>query len=164
MKERSKSAVKTELKTSPVSAFTEKDFEMYRKTDRKSENRQTYRKCRESSNGQSPPSSNNAKNSSKHEKKLEKAGQPEAGDKITIYAPIDDTIFAAPPPINYKQLATEAIRSDCHKHGYLVENTIGEGAYAKVKLAEVTPQKMLRIPDMAEYADYEGTLKVSDAT
>lgn len=80
-------------------------------------------------------------------------------DKPQKKSKADDNIFASNPR-NFNQLTASVIRADCLKHGYKVEKTIGEGAYAKVKLAEVLPSKMARNPEMAEFADDDGILKV----
>ena len=41
-----------------------------------------------------------------------------------------------------------------------IDKTVGEGAYAKVKLADVLPSKMARNADLADNADNDGNLKV----
>ncbi|XP_045172121.2 uncharacterized protein LOC123534106 [Mercenaria mercenaria] len=71
-----------------------------------------------------------------------------------------ESIFITPPR-NFSEIAADVIRADCIKRGYHIGKTIGEGAYAKVKLAEVLPSKIARFPDMAEHADNEGNLKVA---
>ena len=65
-----------------------------------------------------------------------------------------------PPRRLYNQISSETIASDCSAHGYTVIKTIGAGAYAKVKLAEATPSKLARNPDLAEHADDDGNVKV----
>ena len=62
-----------------------------------------------------------------------------------------DSIFKAPAR-NYKEIAEDVIRADCMNHGYRIEKTIGEGAYAKVKLAEVLPSKIARNEKLADVA------------
>jgi ribosomal protein L22 len=65
------------------------------------------------------------------------------------------------PPCNFNEIVADVIHADCYNHGYRIEKTIGEGAYAKVKLAEVLPSKLARLPDMDSHIDHEGNLKVS---
>ena len=52
-----------------------------------------------------------------------------------------------------KEISRDIIRADCMNHGYRLEKTIGEGAYAKVKSAEVLPSKLARNETLAELAE-----------
>lgn len=64
-------------------------------------------------------------------------------------------------PENTKLRASDVIRSECLNHGYRLEdNTLGEGAYAKVKLAEVLSGKLARNKIMAEIVDEMGDFEV----
>ncbi|XP_060582113.1 serine/threonine-protein kinase MARK1-like isoform X2 [Ruditapes philippinarum] len=65
------------------------------------------------------------------------------------------------PPCNFNEIVADVIHADCYNHGYRIEKTIGEGAYAKVKLAEALPSKLARLPDMDSHIDHEGNLKVA---
>lgn len=78
-------------------------------------------------------------------------------------SPRKDSIFVTPPR-NFSAIDADVIHADCMNHGYRIEKIIGEGAYAKVKLAEVLQSKLARNPDMAEQADYDGNLKVNLVT
>ena len=61
-----------------------------------------------------------------------------------------------------KEISKDIIRADCMNHGYRVEKSIGEGAYAKVKSAEVLPAKLARNQTLAELAEETETyLQVS---
>lgn len=75
-------------------------------------------------------------------------------------SPRKDSLFVTPPR-NFSAIDADVIRADCMNHGYRIEKVIGEGAYAKVKLAEVLQSKLARNPSMAEQADYDGNLKVN---
>ncbi|KAJ8312732.1 hypothetical protein KUTeg_010105 [Tegillarca granosa] len=60
-----------------------------------------------------------------------------------------------------KELSSEIIKADCLNHGYRLIRTLGEGAYAKVKLAEVMPSKLARNEAMSELAADTGELQVA---
>lgn len=152
MKKIKNTSKRTEVKASPVMTFTEKDFKKYLQNPQKPQPKHTIRYCYLNSK------TRNENNSSRNDNKPENE-KPEAADKATSNSEKETSVFANPEK-NLSQLAAEVIRADCLKHGYLVGNTIGEGAYAKVKLAEVIPSKMARMPDMTDFADYEGSLKV----
>lgn len=58
------------------------------------------------------------------------------------------------------EVTGELVKADCMNHGYRIISDIGEGAYAKVKLAEVLPSKLARNQIMADAAEQSGELKV----
>ena len=61
-----------------------------------------------------------------------------------------------------KEISKDIIRADCMNHGYRIEKSVGEGAYAKVKSAEVLPAKLARNETLAELAeDIETYLQVT---
>lgn len=61
---------------------------------------------------------------------------------------------------NPKELSNEIIKADCMNHGYRLDGTIGEGAYAKVKLAHILAGKLARNPTMSDIVEESGELKV----
>lgn len=144
--------MRKEVQASTVITFTEKEFQQYRKPHKR-RIKHTERHCcsRCSENKTKSDSNNSSRNEKTHESQRKTEKQTSTNQ---------DTIFTNHYRNNFDYLKSEVIRADCMSHGYKVEKTIGEGAYAKVKLAEVMPSKMARIPEMADYADYEGTLKV----
>ncbi|KAK3083089.1 hypothetical protein FSP39_013688 [Pinctada imbricata] len=58
-------------------------------------------------------------------------------------------------------VSAETVKKDLMNHGYRVIRTIGEGAYAKVKLAEVMASKIARVEAMGELTNDEGELQVA---
>lgn len=74
-------------------------------------------------------------------------------------SPRKESIFVTPPR-DPKDVAEDVIHADCMNHGYRVERTVGEGAYAKVKLAEVLTSKLARNLEMCEHVDNDGNCKV----
>lgn len=62
---------------------------------------------------------------------------------------------------NPKEISAEIIKADCMNHGYRLDGTIGEGAYAKVKLAHILAGKLARNRNMSEIVEESGELKVS---
>ncbi|KAL4224236.1 hypothetical protein ACF0H5_017689 [Mactra antiquata] len=75
-------------------------------------------------------------------------------------SPRKESIFITPTR-DYTDISEDVIHADCFNHGYRVEKTVGEGAYAKVKLAEVLTSKLARNPSMCEHVDTEGNFKVA---
>lgn len=63
-------------------------------------------------------------------------------------------------PRSNKEISSDVIRADCMNHGYRLGKTIGEGAYAKVKLAEVLPAKLARNQTLADLAEETDCLQV----
>ena len=74
-------------------------------------------------------------------------------------APKKQSIFVYDPR-HQKEVASDVIRADCTNHGYMLDKTVGEGAYAKVKLAEVLPAKLARNQTLADIAEETGNLQV----
>ena len=72
------------------------------------------------------------------------------------------SIFVSEPR-SHKEVVSDVIWADCMNHGYKLEKSIGEGAYAKVKLAEVLPAKLARNQTLAEIAEETGVLQVIHA-
>ncbi|ESO97941.1 hypothetical protein LOTGIDRAFT_103379 [Lottia gigantea] len=69
------------------------------------------------------------------------------------------SVFVNKQP-DHRELASEIIRSDCINKGYRVVKSLGSGAYAKVKLAEVSVSKLARHASMADHLD-TGNLQVA---
>ncbi|XP_069136547.1 serine/threonine-protein kinase MARK2-like [Argopecten irradians] len=57
--------------------------------------------------------------------------------------------------------STDLVNADCTNHGYRLTGTLGEGAYAKVKKAEVMPSKLARNQTMSDIAGESGKLEVA---
>lgn len=51
-------------------------------------------------------------------------------------------------------------RDDCRRHGYILGNTIGHGAYSKVMLATVMASTSVRFPEMTSQTNTYGSVKV----
>ncbi|XP_060064733.1 uncharacterized protein LOC132545081 [Ylistrum balloti] len=56
---------------------------------------------------------------------------------------------------------TDLVNADCTNHGYRLSDPLGEGAYAKVKKAEVMPSKLARNQVMADIAGESGKMDVA---
>ncbi|XP_033747149.1 serine/threonine-protein kinase MARK2-like [Pecten maximus] len=57
--------------------------------------------------------------------------------------------------------STDLVNADCTNHGYHLTDALGEGAYAKVKKAEVMPSKLARNQTMADIAGESGKMDVA---
>lgn len=62
---------------------------------------------------------------------------------------------------NASEIASEIVHADLINHGYRLVKTLGEGAYAKVKLAEVMPSRLARNQILADLAD-DGEIQVCE--
>lgn len=61
-----------------------------------------------------------------------------------------------------KEVSSEATKTDCMNHGYRIIRTLGEGAYAKVKLAEVSASRLARNEEMSIKSEFtDGELQVN---
>ena len=75
------------------------------------------------------------------------------------HGPRNKSIFACEQ--SPKELSTEGIKADCLNHGYRIIKTLGEGAYAKVKLAEVMASRLARNEAMSIQSEFsDGELQV----
>ena len=97
-------------------------------------------------------SPNSDSKSKRHSPTRKKSGKDKSGTT-------KHSIFVAEPR-QQKEIASDVIRADCMNHGYRLDKSIGEGAYAKVKLAEVLPAKLARNQTLADIAEETGNLQV----
>ncbi|OWF41153.1 serine/threonine-protein kinase MARK2-like [Mizuhopecten yessoensis] len=56
---------------------------------------------------------------------------------------------------------TDLVNADCINHGYRLADILGEGAYAKVKKADIMPSKLARNQTMADIAGDSGQMEVA---
>ncbi|XP_071180268.1 serine/threonine-protein kinase MARK2-like [Mytilus edulis] len=73
------------------------------------------------------------------------------------------SIFESGPNITKpKERSSEDVKKECMTHGYRIIRTLGEGAYAKVKLAEVMARRLARNEAMSIQSEYsDGELQVA---
>lgn len=64
----------------------------------------------------------------------------------------------APRDPNY--ISTDTVKTELYHHGYRVIKSVGEGAYAKVKLAEVMANKLARNEALADMVETTNALTV----
>ncbi|CAC5410437.1 Testis-specific serine/threonine-protein kinase 5,Testis-specific serine/threonine-protein kinase 1,Hormonally up-regulated neu tumor-associated kinase homolog B [Mytilus coruscus] len=65
-------------------------------------------------------------------------------------------------PTTPKDWSPENVKKDCMNHGYRIIKTLGEGAYAKVKLAEVMARRLARNEEMSIKSEFsDGELQVA---
>eukprot|EP00105_Crassostrea_gigas_P034289 XP_019918437.1 PREDICTED: MAP/microtubule affinity-regulating kinase 3-like [Crassostrea gigas] len=75
-------------------------------------------------------------------------------------APRKTHIFEiAPRDPNY--ISTDTVKTELYHHGYRVIKSVGEGAYAKVKLAEVMANKLARNEALADMVETTNALTVA---
>lgn len=55
---------------------------------------------------------------------------------------------------------SDLVNADCVNHGYRLTDTLGEGAYAKVRKADVMPSKLAKNQTMADIAGDSGEMQV----
>ncbi|XP_052717620.1 serine/threonine-protein kinase MARK2-like [Crassostrea angulata] len=65
----------------------------------------------------------------------------------------------APRDPNY--ISTDTVKTELYHHGYRVIKSVGEGAYAKVKLAEVMAKKLARNEALADMVETTNALTVA---
>lgn len=72
----------------------------------------------------------------------------------------DKPIFASNTV--YREVESDAAKTECMNHGYRLIRTLGEGAYAKVKLADVSASRLARNEEMSVMSQFtDGELQVT---
>ena len=76
-----------------------------------------------------------------------------AGLKVREQSPSKKTHIFEIEPRDPNNISSDIVKKELYHHGYRVVKSVGEGAYAKVKLAEVMASKIARNEALAELAE-----------
>nr|XP_022341133.1 sucrose non-fermenting protein kinase 1-like isoform X2 [Crassostrea virginica] len=84
-----------------------------------------------------------------------------AGLKVREQSPSKKTHIFEIEPRDPNNISTDIVKKELYHHGYRVVKSVGEGAYAKVKLAEVMASKIARNEALAELAENTSDVTVA---